>query len=90
MIGLFFGYILTGSVIIESIFSWPGNGSLFLNSVYASDYPTTMGFTQIFMLLFVMVTLIMDLSYSLVDPRIQLRYHDDAETEIQWLTQTVI
>jgi len=71
MIGLFFGHILTGSVIIESIFSWPGNGSMFLASINARDYPMIMGFTLIFMALFVLVTLITDLSYSLIDPRIQ-------------------
>ena len=71
MIGLFFGRILTGSVIIESIFSWPGNGNLFLASINARDYPMIMGFTLIFMALFVLMTLITDISYALVDPRIQ-------------------
>lgn len=70
-IGLFFGHILTGSVIIESIFSWPGNGNLFLASINARDYPMIMGFTLIFMTLFVVMTLITDISYTLIDPRIQ-------------------
>ncbi|HOT07696.1 MAG TPA: ABC transporter permease [Methanotrichaceae archaeon] len=73
MVGLFFGHILTGSVIIETIFSWPGNGSLFLASINARDYPMIMGFTLIFMALFVIVTLITDISYTLLDPRIEYR-----------------
>ena len=71
LIGLQFGAVLGGVVIAEVIFGIPGLGSLTLAGVLAQDYPLVLGTICIFALLFVLVTLAVDLLYTVVDPRIQ-------------------
>jgi len=71
VLGLQFGFILAGSMIVETIFSWPGNGRLYIASVFDRDYPMIQGFTLIFTVIFVFVTLVVDITYSFIDPRIR-------------------
>ncbi len=68
---LTFPFILSGSVILETMFSWPGLGRLFYDSVLRRDYPTVMGLSVITAVLVLVLTLIADLSYALVDPRVR-------------------
>ena len=68
--GLQFGGLLGGAVIVETIFSWPGMGVLTLNAITQRDLPMIQGAVLVFSALFVLVVLITDLLYTLVDPRI--------------------
>jgi oligopeptide transport system permease protein len=64
--------LMTGSLAVESIFSIPGIGSLFTDSVRNNDYPVIMGLTIFFSLFYITVIFLVDLAYSLIDPRIRL------------------
>lgn len=70
--GLDLGYLLGGTVIIEQVFGWPGIGSFLLTSVMGRDFPVVSGFVLIIAFLFVLVNLLVDLSYSVIDPRVKL------------------
>lgn len=73
IIGYQFGYVLGGSAITEIVFSRPGLGSLMVQSVFARDYPVVQGCILLFGILVAVVNLGVDLSYSIIDPRI--KYH---------------
>lgn len=70
MIGLVLPSLLSGSVIIEQIFAWPGMGRLFFESIRERDYPTIMGLTLIFSALTLLGQLLSDILYAVVDPRV--------------------
>ena len=72
LIGLTFPTLLSGAVIIERIFQWPGMGQLFFLSLDARDYPTIMGLTLIFAVMTLAGQLIADVLYAVVDPRVRL------------------
>ncbi|MBX3436941.1 MAG: ABC transporter permease, partial [Planctomycetaceae bacterium] len=72
LIGLTLPSLLSGSVIIEQIFSWPGMGRLFFESILERDYPTIMGLTLMFALLTLAGQLLADVLYAVVDPRVRL------------------
>ncbi len=64
--------LMTGTLVIEKIFAVPGIGEQFVTSVMVNDYPVIMGTTILFAFLFVVIILIIDLLYVLIDPRIRL------------------
>ncbi|UGB31801.1 oligopeptide ABC transporter permease [Metabacillus sp. B2-18] len=64
--------LMTGSLVIEQIFGIPGLGEQFVKSVNVNDYPVIMGTTILFAALFIVVILVVDLLYGLIDPRIRL------------------
>lgn len=64
--------LLTGSLAVESIYSIPGIGSLFVDSIKTNDYSTIMGITIFYSAFYIFVVLIIDLLYSVIDPRIRL------------------
>jgi peptide/nickel transport system permease protein len=70
VIGLNFGLLLSGAILTETVFSWPGVGRLVVDAVYARDYPLVVGCILVFALVFVIVNLITDLLYTYIDPRI--------------------
>ena len=70
LIGLVLPSLLSGSVIIEQIFAWPGMGRLFFESIRERDYPTIMGLTLIFSALTLIGQLLSDILYAVVDPRV--------------------
>jgi len=70
LIGLTLPALLGGSVILEQIFTWPGMGRLFFESITERDYPTLMGLTLMFSLLTLAGQLLADVLYTLVDPRV--------------------
>ncbi|MEO8216546.1 MAG: ABC transporter permease [Acidobacteriota bacterium] len=72
LVGLSIPFLLSGSVIVETIFSWNGMGRLFYDSVMARDYPTIMGLTVLTAMVTLCAYLATDVLYSLVDPRIRL------------------
>ena len=72
VIGLQFGYLLGGAIITETIFAWPGLGRWLLLSVQARDFRAVQGGVMLVALVFVVVNLIVDLLYAVIDPRIRL------------------
>lgn len=70
LLGLLLPEIIGGSVILEVMFNWPGIGRLFFESMMARDYPTIMALSFITATLVLLGTLLADLSYALVDPRV--------------------
>lgn len=71
IVGLQFGALLTGAIITERIFDWPGLGSLILDGINNRDYPLVQGCVLVFSATYLVVNLLTDLSYALVDPRIK-------------------
>jgi peptide/nickel transport system permease protein len=69
--GLFFGGLLGGAVLTESVFSWPGLGRLLVDSIEVRDYGVVQGVVLFVTLLFALVNLAVDLSYAYLDPRIR-------------------
>ncbi|AIF44480.1 MULTISPECIES: glutathione ABC transporter permease GsiC [Virgibacillus] len=72
MTGLQFGFLLGGSVVIETVFSWPGLGRLLIDSVAFRDYPVIQSEMLLFALEFILINLIVDLIYGFLNP--QIRY----------------
>jgi peptide/nickel transport system permease protein len=72
MLGLSFGHLLGGTVIVESIFAWPGVGKYCLESIFNRDYPVVQGYVLFMALVFVLVNLAVDVSYRMLDPRVRL------------------
>ncbi|KGX87727.1 oligopeptide ABC transporter permease [Pontibacillus litoralis] len=64
--------LMTGTLVIEQIFAVPGIGEQFVTSIMINDYPTIMGTTLLFSIMFVVIILIIDLLYVVIDPRIRL------------------
>jgi peptide/nickel transport system permease protein len=73
IIGLQMGLLLTGAILTETIFSWPGVGSWMLNAIRARDYAVLQGGIVFFALLVVIVNLLVDVSYAFLNPRIRYR-----------------
>ncbi|MCL4509316.1 MAG: ABC transporter permease [Chloroflexi bacterium] len=71
VLGPIFAGLFSGSFIIESIFSIPGTGRLFVQAISARDYPLIMGTTLFYALIIVLANLVVDLLYAVVDPRIR-------------------
>ena len=70
VVGLQFGALLSGAVLTETTFAWPGMGRLLVNAIGARDYPVIQGIVLVFALTFTVVNLAVDLLYAYVDPRI--------------------
>ncbi len=73
VIGLSFGTLLSGAVLTETIFAWSGIGSWIYEGIFQRDYPVVQSGVLLVSLIFVLVNLIVDLSYAAFDPRIQYR-----------------
>lgn len=71
IIGLQFGAVLTGTIITETIFAWPGVGRLLIQAINFRDYPLVQGCILFISLTYVMMNLITDLTYGWLDPRIR-------------------
>jgi len=71
MLGFLFGWQLTGSVMIETVFDWPGVGLYAVHSAMTLDFQPIMGITLSVGLLFTLVNLLVDVSYGIIDPRIR-------------------
>ena len=68
VLGVQFGYLLGGSVIVETIFSWPGIGRLAVNSILNRDLPVVQGTVLVFTLIFILTNLLVDILYAAIDP----------------------
>ena len=71
-LGMVFGFMLGSSVIVEKVFGWPGVGSYAIDALTASDYAPVQGFVLAMGVLFVLLNLLVDVLYTLIDPRISL------------------
>ncbi|MGA8221928.1 MAG: nickel ABC transporter permease [Candidatus Acidiferrales bacterium] len=72
ILGLQFGTLLAGTIVTESIFSWPGVGRLAVQAIQARDYPLLQGCILLIAVSYVLVNLLTDMIYALVDPRVRL------------------
>jgi ABC-type dipeptide/oligopeptide/nickel transport system permease component len=72
LVGLETGALLTGAIVTEMIFSWPGMGRLLIAAISARDYPLVEGCVLTFALSYVVVNMATDLVYGMADPRIRL------------------
>lgn len=72
VLGVNMGWLIGGTVIVETVFAVPGLGALMINAIFARDYPLVQVITLVFALLIVAINLLTDLSYSLLDPRVTL------------------
>jgi peptide/nickel transport system permease protein len=72
ILGLQFGTLLAGTIVTESIFSWPGIGRLTVQAIQSRDYPLLQGCILVIALSYVVVNLLTDVVYSLIDPRIRV------------------
>ena len=70
VLGITLGHLLGGTVIVESIFSWPGVGKYAVDAIFLRDYPVIQGFVLYMGLIFLLVNLAVDLSYRWLDPRL--------------------
>jgi len=70
--GLEFGSTIAFSVVTESIFAWPGMGKLIIDSINVLDRPVIVAYLMIIVLMFITINLVVDLTYSLLDPRVRL------------------
>jgi ABC-type dipeptide/oligopeptide/nickel transport system permease component len=71
VVGLELGTLLSGSIIVETVFAWPGSGSLLITALNARDYPLVTGLVMTYTMAFVAINLIIDGLYAIIDPRIR-------------------
>jgi peptide/nickel transport system permease protein len=71
VLGLAMGDLLYGAVLTETVFAWPGMGAYVVNSIQALDFPAVMGFAVVVSFAYVILNLIVDLLYMVIDPRIK-------------------
>jgi peptide/nickel transport system permease protein len=72
VMGLELGQLVTGSVITETVFAWPGMGKLIIDSIYTLDRPVMVAFLMIVVTGFIFINLVVDILYSVLDPRVRL------------------
>src|SRR5438034_425847 len=73
MMGLQFGFLLGGSIVVEAVFNWPGLGRLLVDAVTMRDYPVIQTLVLLFSLEFILINLIVDVLYGLINPAIRYR-----------------
>lgn len=70
---LIFAQLVAGSVLVESVFNWPGVGQLVVDSVLAKDYAVVQAFILLSAVMYVIISLALEFIYGLIDPRVRLR-----------------
>lgn len=73
MMGLQFGFLLGGSIVVETVFGWPGMGTLLVDAVSARDYPVIQGLVLLFSFEFIVINLIVDILYGAINPTIRYK-----------------
>ena len=73
MMGLQFGFLLGGSILVESVFNWPGLGRLLVDSVQMRDYPIIQTLVLLFSLEFILINLVVDVLYGYINPTIRYK-----------------
>jgi len=72
VIGLEFGSLIAFAIVTETVFAWPGMGKLIIDSINVLDRPVIVAYLCITVILFIVINLVVDLVYSLLDPRVRL------------------
>ena len=72
ILGLQFGTLLAGTIVTETVFSWPGIGRLTVQAISSRDYPLLQGCILVIALSYVLVNLLTDVLYAFIDPRVRL------------------
>jgi peptide/nickel transport system permease protein len=70
ILGMQFAYMMGGAIVVEYIFSWNGLGRLAIQAIFQRDYPLIQGFILTFSIIVVLVSVLMDVLYAVLDPRI--------------------
>ncbi|HCS72984.1 MAG TPA: ABC transporter permease [Clostridiales bacterium] len=83
MIGMEFGSLLGGAVVIETIFAWPGVGQLAVNGIYNRDFPIVLAAVTMTAFIFIVVNLVIDIMYCLIDPRIKVSTLHNTEGSVR-------
>jgi ABC-type dipeptide/oligopeptide/nickel transport system permease component len=78
VIGYNFGYSLTGAILVETVFAWPGLGSLFITSIGNRDYPVLQGIFLFTAITVVIANVLTDMLYGVLDPRVRMSQHAHA------------
>jgi glutathione transport system permease protein len=73
MMGLQFGFLLGGSIVVEAVFNWPGLGRLLVDSVTMRDYPVIQAIVLLFSFEFVLINMIVDVLYAVINPTIRFK-----------------
>ena len=73
MMGLQFGFLLGGSIVVEKVFTWPGLGRLLVDSVEMRDYPVIQAEVLLFSLEFILINLVVDVLYAAINPAIRYK-----------------
>ena len=73
MMGLQFGFLLGGSIVVEVVFNWPGMGRLLVDAVEMRDYPVIQALVLLFSLEFILINLVVDVLYALINPTIRFK-----------------
>lgn len=73
MMGLQFGFLLGGSIVVETVFAWPGVGMLLVDAVIMRDYPVIQGLILLFSFEFILINLIVDVLYGMINPTIRYK-----------------
>ena len=73
VVGIYFGTLIAFAVVTESVFSWPGMGKLIIESINQLDRPMVVAYMMLSIILFMVINLLVDLLYSLLDPRVRLK-----------------
>jgi glutathione transport system permease protein len=71
--GLQFGFLLGGSIVVEKVFNWPGMGRLLVDAVDMRDYPIIQGLVLLFSFEFIVINLIVDVLYGWINPTIRFK-----------------
>jgi peptide/nickel transport system permease protein len=70
-VGITLGFLITGSIVAETVFQWPGMGMLAFTSLQKSDYPTLQGIVMVFAVIYLFTNFVVDIAYAYIDPRIR-------------------
>ena len=73
MMGLQFGFLLGGSIVVEVVFNWPGMGRLLVDAVEMRDYPVIQALVLLFSLEFILINLVVDVLYAIINPTIRFK-----------------
>jgi peptide/nickel transport system permease protein len=73
VMGMQFGYLLSGSILTETVFSWPGVGRLMVQSIFMRDYPVVQGAILLVAVNFAVINLLVDLLYGFINPRLRVK-----------------
>jgi peptide/nickel transport system permease protein len=72
VVGLEFGSVIAFAVVTESVFAWPGMGKLIIDSINVLDRPVIVAYLMMIVFLFITINLVVDLLYTVLDPRVRL------------------